>query len=159
MNIRVISVGKIKEKAIQQGINEYLKRLQAYGKTVITEVKEESFQEPLSAKEIDQVMAKEGERINNHIESRSYVIALDRKGQMLSSEELANCIMDRAVQGTNAFDFIIGGSLGLSANILERSDLVLSFSKFTFPHQLMRLILIEQVYRAMTIMRGEKYHK
>ena len=159
MNIRIIAVGKIKEKYLEMGINEYLKRLQTYAKVEIVEVKEESFSEPLSEKSSQQILEREGKRILDAIPEKYYVIALDRLGKQQTSEELSNILQELAVYGQGNIALIIGGSLGLSSAVLEKADLKLSFSKFTFPHQLMRLILVEQIYRALTIIRGEKYHK
>lgn len=159
MNLRIVAIGKIKEKFLQDGIAEYSKRLTAYGKIDIIELKEESFKEPLSSKERLQIVTKEGERILGQLGNRSFVFVLDPRGRSLASEDLAQRIADLGIQGVSQVDFVIGGSLGLSAAVKERADLMLSFSKFTFPHQLMRLILVEQLYRAMTIIRGEQYHK
>ncbi|NLM25061.1 MAG: 23S rRNA (pseudouridine(1915)-N(3))-methyltransferase RlmH [Firmicutes bacterium] len=159
MNIRIIAVGKLKEKYLEMGINEYLKRLQTYAKVEIVEVKEESFSEPLSEKSSQQILEREGKRILDAIPEKYYVIALDRLGKQQTSEELSNILQELAVYGQGNIALIIGGSLGLSSAVLEKADLKLSFSKFTFPHQLMRLILVEQIYRALTIIRGEKYHK
>ncbi len=159
MNLRIIAVGKIKEKFLQDGIAEYRKRLGAYCQLEIVELKEESFKEPLSEKERLQIVTKEGERILGQLGNRSFVFVLDSRGKALSSEELAEHLSRLAVQGTSQVEFVIGGALGLGPAVLQRADFVLSFSKFTFPHQLMRLILTEQLYRAMTIIRGEHYHK
>lgn len=159
MNIRIIAVGKLKEKYLEMGISEYLKRLQTYAKVEIVEVKEESFSEPLSEKSSQQILEREGKRILDAIPEKYYVIALDRLGKQQTSEELSNILQELAVYGQGNIALIIGGSLGLSSAVLEKADLKLSFSKFTFPHQLMRLILVEQIYRALTIIRGEKYHK
>ena len=159
MNVRILAVGKIKEKYIAQGLKEYGKRLGRYGRFGIVELKEESFAEPLSAKELDQILQREGERILAELKPRSFVFALDRLGESWSSEELATCFRRLAVRGTSQVVFVIGGSLGLDQRVLQRADVTLSFSKFTFPHQLMRLILLEQVYRAFTIVGGERYHK
>lgn len=159
MNVQILAVGRVKEKYLDQGIKEYAKRLQRYGRLEIVELKEESFVEPLSEKEYAEVLRREGERILAELKPRSFVIALDRKGQELSSQELAERMQQVAVGGTSQLTFVIGGSLGLDGRVLEQANLVLSFSKFTFPHQLMRLILAEQIYRAFTIINGERYHK
>lgn len=159
MNIQIVAVGKIKERYLQQGIEEYSKRLQRYGRLQITEVKEESFSEPLRSRERELILRREGERILARLTSRSFICALDRLGQAWSSEQLAQHLQHLAVGGTNQIDFIIGGSLGLDPQVLSQAQLSLSFSQFTFPHQLMRLILVEQVYRACTIVGGERYHK
>ena len=159
MNVQVLAVGKIKEKYLKQGIEEYRKRMGRYGRLQIVELKEESFTEPLSAKQVQEILSREGERIIAEIKPRSYVFALDRQGQEWGSKKLATEFQRLAVGGTSQLVFIIGGSWGLDRQVLEQADRVLSFSKFTFPHQLMRLILMEQIYRAFTITRNERYHK
>lgn len=159
MNIKIITVGKIKEKYIQEGIKEYSKRLSRYCILDIIEIDDEKAPENLSDKEMDIVKQKEGERILAKIPQNSFVIALAIEGKQLSSEDLSEKMSDVMVQGINDITFIIGGSLGLSPDVLNRSDFKLSFSKMTFPHQLMRLILLEQVYRSWRIMKNEPYHK
>lgn len=159
MNITIVSVGKLKEKYLKQGIEEYIKRLRPYAKIEMIEVPDEKAPETLSAAEEEQVKQAEGERLLNKISQDTYVIALTIEGKQLSSEELAKTLDDLAVHGKSKIVFVIGGSLGLSGEVLQRADLKLSFSKMTFPHQLMRLILVEQVYRAFKIKRGEPYHK
>lgn len=159
MNISIITVGKLKEKYLKQGIEEYLKRLSIYAKVEIIEVPDEKAPEELSATEMEQVKQKEGERILAKIHQDTYVIALAIEGKQKSSEELADTLDKLATYGKSKMAFVIGGSLGLSNEILTRADEKLSFSKMTFPHQLMRLILVEQIYRAYRINRGEPYHK
>lgn len=159
MNIKIITVGKIKEKYIQEGIKEYSKRLSRYCSLEIIEIDDEKAPENLSDKEMEIVKAKEGERILAKIPQNSFVIALAIEGKQLSSEDLSQKMSDVMVQGTNDITFIIGGSLGLNRDVINRSDFKLSFSKMTFPHQLMRLILLEQVYRAWRILKNEPYHK
>ena len=159
MNITIIGVGKIKEKFMQEGIKEYSKRLSRYCKLKIIEVTDESAPENLSEKEIEIIKEKEGKRILSKISNNSYIISLDIKGKNFSSEELSKKIEDITLGGTNDIIFIIGGSLGLSEEILNKSNLKLSFSKMTFPHQLTRMILLEQIYRGFRIMKGEPYHK
>ncbi|MBU5294433.1 23S rRNA (pseudouridine(1915)-N(3))-methyltransferase RlmH [Anaerosalibacter bizertensis] len=159
MNIIIIGVGKIKEKFMQEGIKEYSKRLSRYCKLKILEVADESTPENLSEKGIEIIKEKEGKRILSKISNNSYIISLDIKGKNFSSEEFSKKIEDIALGGTNDITFIIGGSLGLSEEILNKSNLKLSFSKMTFPHQLMRMILLEQIYRGFRIMKGEPYHK
>ncbi|QMS84720.1 23S rRNA (pseudouridine(1915)-N(3))-methyltransferase RlmH [Candidatus Xianfuyuplasma coldseepsis] len=159
MNITIIAVGKIKENYLNQGIEEYTKRLSSYAKLNIIEVKDEKAPESLSTKEQDQVKDKEGDKILAKIPSDSYVIALTIKGHAFSSEELANKIEDIKTYNSSHITFIIGGSLGLSNSVLRKTDLELSFSSFTFPHQLMRLILLEQLYRSFRINNNEPYHK
>lgn len=159
MNISIITVGKLKEKYLKLGIEEYLKRLSAYAKMDMIEVSDEKAPEELSDIEMIQVKRKEGERILSKISSDTYVIALAIEGKMKSSEELADTLDKLATYGKSKIAFVIGGSLGLSQEVLHRADEKLSFSKMTFPHQLMKLILLEQVYRAYRINRGEPYHK
>ena len=159
VNISIVTVGKLKEKYLKQGIEEYLKRLGSYAKVEVIEVPDEKAPEELSDTEMIQVKQKEGERILSKIGLDTYVIALAINGKLKSSEELAETLDKLATYGKSKIAFVIGGSLGLSDEVLKRSDEQLSFSKMTFPHQLMRLILVEQVYRAFRINRGEPYHK
>lgn len=159
MNINVIGVGKIKEKYLKLGIDEFKKRLSKYCKLDIIELDDEKAPEKLSEKEMIMVKEKEGKKILSKIKDTSYVIALAIDGKNLSSEKLADKMSDLAVRGNSNITFVIGGSLGLSDEVLDRADYKLSFSKMTFPHQLMRLILLEQVYRAYRINNNEPYHK
>lgn len=159
MNVQIVAVGKIREKFVDLGLKEYGKRIGRYGRLEIIEVKEESFSEPLSDKEKGEILRREGERILATIKPRSFVFALDRLGELWSSERLAAEFQRQAVQGISQLVFVIGGSLGLDPEVIARADTALSFSAFTFPHQLMRLILAEQIYRAFTIVAGERYHK
>ncbi|WML24360.1 23S rRNA (pseudouridine(1915)-N(3))-methyltransferase RlmH [Neobacillus sp. OS1-33] len=159
MNISIITVGKLKEKYLKQGIEEYLKRLTAYAKVDVIEVSDEKAPEELSGLEMIQVKQKEGERILAKISQDTYVIALAIQGKLGSSEELADSLDKLATYGKSKIAFVIGGSLGLSEEVIKRSNEQLSFSRMTFPHQLMRLILVEQIYRAFRINRGEPYHK
>ncbi len=159
MNIRLITVGKIKEKYTQEGIKEYSKRLSRYCSLEIIEIDDEKAPENLSEKEMDLVKQKEGERILAKIPQNSFVIALVIEGKQLSSEELAEKIDNLMIDGISDISFIIGGSLGLSNEVTSRSNFKLSFSKMTFPHQLMRMILLEQIYRAWRIIKNEPYHK
>jgi len=159
VNISIIAVGKLKEKYLKSGIDEYLKRLTSYAKVEIIEIPDEKAPEELSHSEMEQVKQKEGERLLSKLSQDTYVIALAIDGKMKSSEELAQSIDKLAVYGKSKIAFIIGGSLGLSNEVLQRADEKLSFSKMTFPHQLMRLILLEQIYRAFRINRNEPYHK
>ena len=159
MNISVISVGKLKEKYLKLGIEEFSKRLSKYCKLDLIELEDEKCPENLIEKDMEIVKNKEGQRILSKIKNNSYVIALAIDGKNLSSEELADTISKLAVRGNSHITFIIGGSLGLSDEVLKRADYKLSFSKMTFPHQLMKLILLEQVYRAFRINNNEPYHK
>jgi 23S rRNA (pseudouridine1915-N3)-methyltransferase len=159
VNISIITIGKLKEKYLKQGIEEYLKRLSTYAKVEIIELPDEKAPENLSELEMEQVKLKEGERILAKISEDTHVIALAIEGKMKSSEELAKDIDQLATYGKSKIAFIIGGSLGLSSDVMKRANGTLSFSKMTFPHQLMRLILLEQIYRAFRINRNEPYHK
>ncbi|KJL03404.1 MULTISPECIES: 23S rRNA (pseudouridine(1915)-N(3))-methyltransferase RlmH [Priestia] len=159
MNISIITIGKLKEKYLKQGIEEYLKRLSSYAKVEIIELADEKAPENLSESEMEQVKQKEGERILAKISDDTHVIALAINGKQKSSEELAKEIDSLATYGKSKVAFIIGGSLGLSSEVMKRSNAALSFSKMTFPHQLMRLVLVEQIYRAFRIIRNEPYHK
>lgn len=159
MKITILTVGKLKEKYWKQAIAEYEKRLGAYSKVEIIEVPDEKAPENMSDKEVEQVKEKEGQRLLAKVKQQSTVITLEIKGNMLTSEDLAKEIESRMTRGQSDFTFIIGGSNGLHKGVLDRSDYALSFSKMTFPHQMMRVILIEQIYRAFKIMRGEAYHK
>ncbi|WP_028400740.1 23S rRNA (pseudouridine(1915)-N(3))-methyltransferase RlmH [Ectobacillus panaciterrae] len=159
MNITIITIGKLKEKYLKQGIDEYLKRLSSYAKVEIIELPDEKAPENLSEADMEIVKEKEGSRILEKISDDTHVIALAIEGKMKSSEDLAKDMDRLATYGKSKVAFIIGGSLGLSSQVMKRANDALSFSKMTFPHQLMRLILLEQVYRAFRINRGEPYHK
>lgn len=159
MNISIYAVGKLKEKYLKVGIDEYLKRLSSYAKVEVIEIADEKAPEILSPVEMEQVKQKEGDKLLAKISPDTYVIALAIDGKMKSSEELADSLDKLATYGKSKIAFVIGGSLGLSDGVLKRADEKLSFSKMTFPHQLMRLVLVEQVYRAYRINRGEPYHK
>lgn len=159
MKITLITVGKIKEKYLKDAIAEYSKRLSRYCKLEIVEVADEKTPDNASATVEDAIRDKEGEWILKYIKEDAYVITLEIAGKMLTSEEMAEKIEKLGVQGTSHIIFIIGGSIGLGREILKRSDYALSFSKMTFPHQLMRVILLEQIYRSYRIINHEPYHK
>ena len=159
MKITVITVGKIKEKYLRDAIAEYAKRLSRYCKLEIIEVADEKTPDQASETVEEQIRDKEGERILKCIRDDMYVITLEIDGKMLSSEELADKINMLGIQGQSSVAFVIGGSIGLGREVLKHSDYALSFSKMTFPHQLMRVILLEQVYRSYRIINGEPYHK
>ncbi len=159
MKITVVTVGKIKEKYLKEAIDEYSKRLSKYCKLEIVEVADEKTPDHVSEIVEDAIRAKEAERILKYIKDDAYVITLEIQGKQLTSEELSDKIEHLGVQGTSHVTFIIGGSIGLGKEVLARSDYALSFSKMTFPHQLMRVILLEQVYRSYRIINGEPYHK
>lgn len=158
MGIKIISVGKIKEKYLIAGIDEYLKRLTKYTKIETIELKDEKAPDNLSEKDINKIKAIEGERILSKIKDE-YVIALDINGEMLDSLGLAKKLTEIQTYHHSDISFVIGGSLGLSEEAIKRSNNQLSFSKMTFPHQLMKLILLEQIYRAFRINNNEPYHK
>jgi 23S rRNA (pseudouridine1915-N3)-methyltransferase len=159
MKITIVCVGKIKEKFFTGAIEEYQKRLGRYCNLTIVEVNDEKTKEQATDAEISIVKNREGERILKNIRDDMYVTALAIEGKMLSSEELSEKIEKLGVGGTSHICFIIGGSLGLSDEVLNRADFKLSFSRMTFPHQLMRVILLEQIYRAYRIINNEPYHK
>ena len=159
MKITVITVGKIKEKYLRDAIAEYSKRLSRYCKLEVIEVADEKTPDQASETVEDNIRAKEGERLMKHIRDDMYVITLEIGGKMLSSEEFADQIQRLGVGGTSHIQFVIGGSIGLDEEILKRADYRLSFSKMTFPHQLMRVILLEQIYRGYRIIANEPYHK
>lgn len=159
MNITLITVGKIKEKFLRDAIDEYSKRLSKYCRLEIIEVSDEKTPDNASEKEELQIKEKEGIQILSKIKDNAYVIAMDLKGKTLSSEEFSSFIDNCGIQGNSNLVFIIGGSLGLSKDVLNRSNYKLCFSKMTFPHQLFRVMLLEQIYRGFRIMKGEPYHK
>lgn len=159
MNITVISVGKLKEKYLRAAIDEYSKRLSRYCKLDIVELNDEKTPDNASEKEELIIKEKEGANILKNIKDNMFVVALAIEGKMISSEELGEFIKEQGIRGNSNITFIIGGSLGLSKEVLNRADYKLSFSKMTFPHQLMRVILLEQVYRGFRIINGEPYHK
>ena len=159
MKVTVIGVGRLKEKYWQDAVSEYSKRLGKYVKLEILEVADEKAPETLSAAEADIVKKSEGQRILKNIKDGAYVIALAIDGRKMSSEKFSDFISERMVRGAGHLVFVIGGSLGLSEEVLDRADFKLSFSEMTFPHQMRRVILLEQFYRAVKIMRNEPYHK
>ena len=159
MKITVLTVGKIKEKYLRDAIAEYSKRLSRYAKLEIIEVADEKTPDNASETVETNIKNKEAERFLKYIRDDAYLITLEIKGKQLTSEELAQKIDTLGVQGTSHIIFVIGGSLGLGEEVLKRSNYALSFSKMTFPHQLMRVILLEQIYRSFRIIKGEPYHK
>ena len=159
MNIKIIGVGKLKEKYLVQAMQEYLKRLQAYAKVEVIELADEKAPENLSETQMMQIKDKEGERILAKIKDQEYVIALAIEGKNLSSEAFAQKIENLGIQGKSQLVFVIGGSLGLSPSVMQRSNAQISFGKMTFPHQLMRVMLTEQIYRAFRIIHNQPYHK
>ena len=159
MKITLITVGKIKEKYLKDAIAEYSKRLSKYCKLTVIEVVDEKTPDQASETVEESIRTKEAERILKAIKDDMYVITLEIGGKMLSSEELSAKIEGLGIQGKSSIAFVIGGSIGLGKTVLARSDYALSFSKMTFPHQLMRVILLEQIYRSYRIINGEPYHK
>ncbi len=159
MKITLVTVGKIKEKFYRDAIGEFTKRLSRYCKLDIVEVADEKTPDNASEAENKKILMKEGERILAHVRENSYVIVLAIKGKMLDSVELSEKLDALAVSGKGDITFIIGGSLGLDEAVNQRADFLLSFSPMTFPHQLMRVILLEQIYRAFRISAKEPYHK
>lgn len=159
MNIKIITVGKIKEKFYKDAIDEYKKRLSSYCKINIVEVPDEKTKENASFNENNIVLKKEGERILSKINNNEYVIALAIDGKKLDSVEFARTINDLGLHSNSNICFIIGGSLGLHDDVLKTSNTKISFSDMTFPHQLMRVILLEQIYRGFRIINNEPYHK
>ena len=158
MKITIITVGKLKERYLVEGIKEYTKRLSKYTKLDLIEVKDEHAPDNLSMKDIAIIKEKEAERIHAKLKD-SYIISLALEGKQLTSEKLAAKIEDIKTYHDSHITFIIGGSLGLSDSIKKKSNFLLSFSPMTFPHQLMKLILLEQVYRSFRINNNEPYHK
>lgn len=159
MKITILCVGKVKEKFYRDAIGEYQKRLSRYCKLKIVEVTDEKTPDGASETVENQIKEKEGNRILSKIREEDYVIALVIDGKMQDSVELSKNIQQLGVRGKSSIVFVVGGSLGLSKEVLKRANEKLSFSKMTFPHQLMRVILLEQVYRSYRIMNGEPYHK
>lgn len=157
IRFEVLAVGKVREKWLQKGVDEYIKRLSRFSRIKIYQLPDQPC--PKGEAQQEQALAREAELIIAGINPRSYVIALDMKGKSLDSPGLAELFERLSVQGISDLTFIIGGSMGLSREVLDRADFILSFSSFTFPHQLMRVILLEQVYRACKINLGETYHK
>lgn len=159
MKIKIIAVGKLKEKYLKQGIEEYTKRLSKYCKCEIIEVPDEKAPEQLSPAEMAGIKVREGAKILSKISDNEFVFALAINGKDYSSEEFAQVIDQVTLRGKSTITFVIGGSLGLSDEVMARSDQQISFGRVTYPHQLMRLILTEQVYRCFRIIHGHAYHK
>ncbi len=159
MNIRILSVGKIKEKYFRDAVEEYRKRISRYSTVTFTQVEDEKTPEGAPAAIEDRIRKIEGERLLKHLKENDYVIALAISGEMRDSEELSEFIGSLMLRGKSSLVFVIGGSLGLSEEVLSRADKLLSFSRMTFPHQLMQVILLEQIYRSFKIMKNEPYHK
>lgn len=158
MKITIVCAGKIKEKYLDAGIAEFMKRLRPYTQIEIKAIHEEKMPENPSDAEKEQVLTKEGERLLKLVPNGSYLFVLDVYGKELSSEELAAKIDQLGVQGQSNLTFLIGGAFGLSQEVRQAADFKISFSRMTFTHQMVRLLLVEQIYRAFKINRGEKYH-
>jgi 23S rRNA (pseudouridine1915-N3)-methyltransferase len=159
MNITLITVGKLKEKYLKQAIDEYSKRLSRYCKLEIIELNDEKTPDNASEKEEQLIKEKEGKQILSKIKENAFVIAMDLRGKNLTSEEFSKFIEQNGVIGNSNIVFLIGGSLGLSDEVKKRANYKLCFSKMTFPHQLFRVMLLEQIYRGFRIMKNEPYHK
>ena len=159
MKITVLAVGKIKERFYTDAVSEYAKRLSRYCRLEIVEVADEKTPDGAGEAMERKIKEKEGERLLSHIKDKMYVSALAIEGKARSSEELSGRLDNLGLQGNSDIAFVIGGSLGLSEAVLKRADEALSFSRMTFPHQLMRVILLEQIYRSFKIQHGEPYHK
>ena len=159
MKVKIIAVGKLKEKYLKDGIAEYGKRMSRFAKFEIVELADEKIPDNASAAQNQQIMEKEGERILAKISERDYVIVLAIEGKQLSSEAFSQIIADATLRGYSDIVFVIGGSLGLADKVKKRANLRLSFGLLTLPHQLMRLVLSEQIYRAFMIQQGSPYHK
>lgn len=159
LKITLLCVGKIKEKAMKGLIEEYVKRLSAYCRLNIVEVPDESCPEQFSTKEQELLKEREGEKLLGKLPKNAWIIPLEIQGKSLSSPQLAVKVQGWQNQGQSHLCFVIGGSLGLGSNLLKRGNYSLSFSAMTFPHQLMRVMTLEQIYRAFRIMRNEPYHK
>ena len=158
MKIRIVAAGRLKEKYLREGVAEYEKRLAPFASVELLETREEYMPENPSEAQRQQALAKEGERLLRLVPEKSFLIVLDVKGKLLSSEALATELAGLALQGRSDLTFLIGGAFGLSPAVRERADLRISFSPMTFTHQMVRLLLYEQIYRAFKINRGEKYH-
>ncbi|MFV0364466.1 MAG: 23S rRNA (pseudouridine(1915)-N(3))-methyltransferase RlmH [Suipraeoptans sp.] len=159
MKITIISVGKLKEKYLRDAVSEYSKRLSRYCKLNFIELTDEKTPDNASIAEKMQIKKREGDKILSQIKENMFVIPLAIEGKSVSSEEFSKLINDKMVLGTSHITFIIGGSLGLSQDVINRGDVSISFSRMTFPHQIMKVILLEQVYRVFKIISGEPYHK
>ncbi len=159
MNIKIISIGKLKEKFLKDACEEYLKRLSRFAKVQIIELAEEKISDRPSEKEEQQVKNAEAQRMVEKIKENEFVVLLSPDGKIISSEDFAEIFSQKAISGVSNLTFLIGGSLGLGESAIARGDYRLSFGKMTFPHQLFRVMLLEQIYRAFKINANEAYHK
>lgn len=159
MKLRILAVGKLKESWLQDGCREYLSRLRPFAKVEVLEFSDEPARDNLSSAQVNSLITKEGEKVEKAISPSTHVVLLDLGGSVMDSEKFAAYLMEQGLRGHSQIDFVIGGSCGVSEGLKKRADLRLSFSSFTFPHQLMRVILLEQLYRGMKINAGQIYHK
>ena len=159
MKIKVITVGKLKEKYLKDGIAEYSKRISRFAKLEMIELADEKTPDKASESENQKILEIEGQRILSKVGDRDFVIVLAIEGKTFSSEEFSKQLEEASIKGFSTLTFIIGGSLGLSLAVKNRANLSISFGRLTLPHQLMRLVLVEQIYRAFTIQQGSPYHK
>ena len=159
MKIKVVTVGKLKEKYLKDGIAEYSKRIARFAKLEMIELADEKTPDKASESENQKILEIEGQRILSKVGDRDFVIALAIEGRTFSSEEFSKQLEEASIKGFSTLTFIIGGSLGLSSSVKNRANLSVSFGRLTLPHQLMRLVLVEQIYRAFTIQQGSPYHK
>lgn len=159
MKIKLVTVGKLKEKYLKDGISEYTKRLNRFTKFDIIELPDEKTPDKASHLENQQILDKEGTRILSKLADKEFVIALAIEGQQFPSEKFSKILSDITIRGISDITFVIGGSFGLSTAVKKRANLLMSFGKLTLPHQLMRLVLVEQIYRAFMIQQGSPYHK
>ncbi|CJR80562.1 23S rRNA (pseudouridine(1915)-N(3))-methyltransferase RlmH [Streptococcus pneumoniae] len=159
MKIKVVTVGKLKEKYLKDGIAEYSKRISRFAKFEMIELSDEKTPDKASESENQKILEIEGQRILSKIADRDFVIVLAIEGKTFFSEEFSKQLEETSIKGFSTLTFIIGGSLGLSSSVKNRANLSVSFGRLTLPHQLMRLVLVEQIYRAFTIQQGFSYHK
>ena len=159
MKIKVVTVGKLKEKYLKDGISEYSKRISRFAKLEMIELADEKTPDRASKSENQKILEIEGQRILSKVGDRDFVIVLAIEGKTFSSEEFSKHLEEASIKGFSTLTFIIGGSLGLAQDVKKRSNLSVSFGRLTLPHQLMRLVLVEQIYRAFTIQQGSPYHK
>ena len=159
MKIKVVTVGKLKEKYLKDGISEYSKRISRFAKLEMIELADEKTPDKASESENQKILEIEGQRILSKVSDRDFVIVLAIEGKTFSSEEFSKHLEEASIKGFSTLTFIIGGSLGLAQDVKKRSNLSVSFGRLTLPHQLMRLVLVEQIYRAFTIQQGSPYHK
>ena len=159
MKIKIVTVGKLKEKYLKDGIAEYSKRISRFAKLEMIELADEKTSDKASEIENQKILETEGARILSKVGERDFVLVLAIEGKTFSSEEFSKQLEEASIKGYSTLTFIIGGSLGLAASVKNRANLSVSFGRLTLPHQLMRLVLVEQIYRAFTIQQGSPYHK